>query len=157
MPRPRNDITLHNMQECLNYFINIFKNYNRAERLEISDQKRFESQNVLIALYDRQCLAKSREEKLEIIRELKIWLETYISPKDWSRYLMTIRQKRYCKNNKIKLLKLPKHVYEALYLYAKNANLPLWEAVYGFVVDYDCSSEQKIKKIDQQLLSLDTH
>lgn len=69
----------------------------------------------------------------EVAEELKIWLEKYVSDKDWTNCLGAIRQKSFCKLKSMKAIKFPAQEYYAIDYYAKEVGLPVWKAIFQLV------------------------
>ncbi len=95
-----------------------------------------QAQKELRLLFDRYLQTATRDkakDTTEITEELKIWLEKYASDKDWTNCLGAIRQRSFCSLKKMKTIKFPAEAYYAIYYYANDRDLPMWEAVFQLV------------------------
>lgn len=129
MAAPKFVITPKNSGLVYNYFEEGFKDFRRFEEMKSAD--RYHAERELKELYEKH--ENEKNGSAGFSSALQDWVDACIPKIIWRRALSAFRQDRHKRKNKIKNLGIKKEVYQAIWLYAQEVNMPMGKAIHELV------------------------
>ncbi len=133
MPRPRQGVTLSNIHLVDRYFHNALKTNRLSSTLSVENlgmqfdaREAFQKLPVINWKNDA-----TKKETILLRREaLQQWIDQFVSPAQWQRCLLTLRQNKSRKKLKLRRLDLKMEVYLTVKALAKKMGLSIGETIH---------------------------
>ena len=132
MPRPRNGVTLGNIHLVDRYFHNAIKNNRLATSQSTESLGRvFDAKEAFLKLpvINWKNETTKKDTILQRKEALQQWIDEFVTPTQWQRCLLTLRQNKSRKKLKLRRLDLKMEVYLTVKALAKKLGLSIGDTI----------------------------